>query len=175
MKKVPSLENRFNLTMNGLVIHKPTADDAGNYTCTIPATSETATINVIANAYVEKMPEKTPAVRTTRLEIHCKAHGTAPKITWSVNGTEITANNNNNNTRIKFTKDGNNIENAILFIESVERTDENTYNCTATNDATGFEIDETRKYRPGKSGTFVKVRGTVWGRVMSIYPFYWFS
>lgn len=172
MKKVPSLENRFNLTVNGFVIHKPISEDAGNYTCSIPDTNDTATIEVIANVYVEKMPEKTPAVRTTRLEIHCKAHGTAPKITWTINGKEIS---NNNNTRIKFQRDSNNIENAILVIESVERSDQNSYNCTATNKATGSKIDENRKYEIAKNGTFVKVRGTVWGRVMSVYPFYWFS
>jgi len=173
VSKVPSLENRFNLTVNGFVIHKPNVDDAGKYKCSTSETpAESATIDVIANVYVEKMPEKTAAVRTTRLEVHCKAHGTAPKIEWSMNGKEIA---NNNNTRIKFTKDSNNIERAILVIESVERNDQNTYNCTATNHATDFEVDGQRKYQPAKSGTFVKVRGTVWGRVMSVCPFRWFS
>lgn len=170
MRRVESLQNRFNLTINGFVIPEPTADDAGKYKCTVQETSESATIDVIANVYLEELPEKTSAVRTTRLEIHCKAHGTAPKIEWTINGKEIV-----NNTRITFIKDTNNIENGILVIDKVEREDQNTYNCTATNRATGFHIDERRKYKPAKYGTFVKVRGTVWGRVIKICPFSWFS
>lgn len=167
---MPVLENRFNLTTNGIVIFNPTASDAGKYTCTIPNSDpiEKADIEVVANVYVEEMPEKTPAVRKTRLEIHCKAHGTAPKIEWTIDGKEIV-----NKTNIKFTKDSNNIENAILVIENVERDDQNKYNCTATNKATGFQIDEHRKYEPARNGTFVKVRGTVWGRVVSVFNWFY--
>lgn len=170
MKNVSTLENRFNLTNNGIVIFNPIANDAGKYKCTIPNSDpiETADIEVVANVYVEKMPEKTSAVRTTKLEIHCKAHGTAPKIHWTIDGKEITDKKN-----IKLMKDSNNIENAILVIESVERTDQNKYNCTATNKATGFQIDEHRKYEVAKNGTFVKVRGTVWGRVVSVWNWFY--
>ena len=167
---MPDLANRFNVTTNGLVINEPTVNDAGNYRCYIPNTNEEATIEVIANVFVEEMPEKTNAVRTTNVELHCNVRGTKPKIEWTINGTEIV-----NNTRIKFAKDPQNNVHAKLIIENIERDDSNTYNCTATNKATDFEINGTKKYTEAKTGTFVKVRGTVWGRVMKIPPFYWFS
>lgn len=174
MKNVPELSNRFNVSVTGLVIHKPTVGDAGKYKCINAEKSESAEIEVIANAIVEKLPAKTNVVRTTNVDIHCKVQGTDPKIVWSINGTEITA-TNNNNTRIKFKKDESGHENAILTIENIERTDENFYNCTATNKASGVQFDDRYKFSVAKTGTFVRVRGTVWGRVMQIPPFNWFT
>lgn len=169
---IPELAYRFNRTTNGLVIPEPTIHDAGNYKCYIPDTNEEATIEVVANAYVEPLPARINAARGTNVQLYCNVHGTRPKIEWTINGKEIV-----NNTRIKFRKDIKWYEKAILIIENIEPEDQNTYNCTATNKATEFELKGRKMYAVAKTGTYVRtvtVGTTFWGMLMKYLPFHSF-
>lgn len=63
-----------------------------------------------------------------------------------------------NRTRINLQNDADNVKDAILIIDHAELGDRKHYNCTVTNEATGFE-HKKGKYVPETAGTFVRVKG----------------
>lgn len=58
-----------------------------------------------------------------------------------------------NRSHVTF-KDHDNVKNAILIIQNVELADKGSYNCSAKNEAIGFQ-----GIKEAKEGTFVRVRG----------------
>jgi len=162
VSEVPFLKGRYNIKENNLIIPDTDPEDDGLYTCRIPETGEYADIKVIANAYLKKIPDNMSVVEGERLTIHCKAFGTDPKITWKIGDDE-----NFNRTHVTLKDDSDNVKDAILIIEHAELTDRNWYNCTARNDATGFEYKPGHKYEEDQDGSYVRVKG----KLAALWPF----
>lgn len=135
------------------------------------------------------MPDNLAVVEGEQLSIHCKAFGTEPKIEWKIgefdtstchifaylllkyyifywNG-KIGGRDDFNRTHVTFKDDEDKVQDAILIIEHAELTDRNTYNCTATNRASGKEIKNAQGVVIGKyeesaqDGSFVRVKGGI--------------
>lgn len=90
------------------IIDKPTEADAGNYTCTIKGTKDSASFTVLGKegftttmwasevdagillpflAMIRaKLPDNTAVVEGEKLTLHCIVVGTDPEITWTIHG-----------------------------------------------------------------------------------------
>ncbi|XP_055314535.1 hemicentin-1-like [Sitodiplosis mosellana] len=136
--EIPSLKGRHEINANSLVINCPTYSDDGNYTCLHPKSNESANIEVYASVHIKNSPTRINVLKGTNIEIHCEAFGTDPQITWTIGGSE-----NLNQSRVQLEKDMNNVTNAILVIENATASDQNTYECSARNKATGFNANYT--------------------------------
>lgn len=63
-----------------------------------------------------------------------------------------------NGTRVQLSSKDN-VEDALLTIEKAELSDRNFYNCTVTNEATGFVDSNGHKYTMAEDATYVRVKG----------------
>lgn len=143
------------------MIRNAAFSDDRQYTCKCLETNDSATIDVIANVHLKEMPNKVNAIRNDTVRIHCKTVGTNPLVSWiQGDGQPI------NTTRVSFEKDSNNVENAVLVIKNVDYDDARFYNCTAKNNATGFNQNKFHQFRDVKFGTNLEVRGKVWGTIV---------
>lgn len=111
ISEISSLNGRYEINdkENIFIIRDTNVDDAGLYACSIPELDESAQIKVVgkcdclsstkllmneiefdliasnaANVYLEKIPDNLVVVEGEKLQIHCKAFGTDPKITWKI-------------------------------------------------------------------------------------------
>lgn len=158
VKDVKELKDRYQIIdkANQFIIAAPELYDAGKYSCSIPSLEE-AEINVIANVYIKKLQENIAVVEGEKLQIHCKAFGTNPVVTWKIGGNDTL-----DSTRVTLKEDSDHVKDAILIIEHSNLGDRNWYNCTATNQATG-----QLKYEAAASGSYVRVKG----KLAALWPF----
>jgi len=158
VKDIKELKGRYQIIdkANQFIIATPEVYDAGKYSCSIPNLEE-AEIHVIANVYFKKLPENMAVVEGEKLQIHCKAFGTNPVVTWKIGNNETL-----DLTRVTLKEDSDHIKDAILVIEHTNLLDRNMYNCTATNQATGH-LD----YDAAEQGSYVRVKG----KLAALWPF----
>ncbi|XP_055297725.1 basigin isoform X2 [Sitodiplosis mosellana] len=162
ISEIPSLKGRYNIKENNLIIPDTTVDDDGKYTCRNTNNGESADIEVIANVYLKNIPDNWSVVEGEKLEIHCKAFGTNPEITWLI-GNDA----NFNRSHVTLKDDEDNVKDAILIIKHAVLEDRNWYNCTARNQATGFQYKPGHQYTEDKEGTYVRVKG----KLAALWPF----
>lgn len=75
---------------------------------------------------------------------------------------------NFNRSHVTLKDDEDNVKDAILIIEHAVLEDRNWYNCTARNQATGFEYKPGHKYQEDKEGTFVRVKGKTFNKSSTV-------
>lgn len=159
VKDIKELQGRYQIIdkENKFIITNPEVYDAGKYSCSIPELNAAAEINVVANVYFKKLPENMAVVEGEKLQIHCKAFGTDPVVTWKIGNNETL-----DRTRVTLKEDSDHVKDAILVIEHTVLEDRNMYNCTATNQATGHQ-----KYEAAEQGSYVRVKG----KLAALWPF----
>lgn len=149
----PQLQGRLEIIdlEHKLIIAPTLEEDAGLFTCSVPALLETHEFNVVANVYFRFNPPNIYLIEGNRLEIYCLAYGTNPEITWTVGNQTY----NESSGNIILQEDWRGINNSILIIENVAYSDRTIYNCTATNMAVKFG---NAGYEEAYESTLVRIR-----------------
>ncbi|KAM8927766.1 cell adhesion molecule CEACAM1-like [Pelodytes ibericus] len=129
----PNVCSKDHVTCNGssLLFHPITESDAGNYTCTIanPISTNTSKPLVVRVAeYVSAVMIQTNTssllwVGVDSVSINCSALGTDVHFSWNLNGAPIPQ-----NSRYHLNQDS-----SILTISPVDRSDNGSFTCTASN------------------------------------------
>ncbi|XP_037048833.1 neuroplastin-like [Bradysia coprophila] len=143
ISEIPHFQNRHQIidAEYKLIIAPTLEEDAGLFTCGVPALLESHEFNVVANVYFRFNPPNVYLIEGNRLQIYCLAYGTDPEIIWTVGNQTY----NESAGNIILQEDWRGVKNSILVIESVAYADRQVYNCTATNMAvkygnSGYEI-----------------------------------
>lgn len=133
ISELPQFRNRHQIipAEHKLIIAPTAEEDAGLFTCSVPALLESHEFNVVGNVYFRFNPANVYLIEGNRLQIYCLAYGTAPEITWTVGNQTF----NESTGNIILEADWRGVKNSILIIESVAYADRQVYNCTATNAA----------------------------------------
>ncbi|KAM8927765.1 uncharacterized protein RCH25_008047 [Pelodytes ibericus] len=129
----PNVCSKDHVTCNGssLLFHPITESDAGNYTCTIanPISTNTSKPLVVRVAdYVSAVMIHTNTstllwVGVDSVSINCSALGTDVHFSWNLNGAPVPQ-----NSRYHLNQDS-----SILTISPVDRSDNGSFTCTASN------------------------------------------
>lgn len=136
ISELPQFQGRYQIidVEHKLIIVPTLEEDAGLFSCSVPALLESHDFNVVANVYFRFNPPNVYLIEGNRLQIYCLAYGTDPEITWTVGNQTY----NESTSNIILQEDWRGIKNSILIIESVSYSDRTLYNCTATNMAVKF-------------------------------------
>uniref|UniRef100_A0A0N5AL87 Peroxidasin homolog n=1 Tax=Syphacia muris TaxID=451379 RepID=A0A0N5AL87_9BILA len=138
-----TLPQKYTVEDKVLSIRNTYTSDSGIYLCT--ATNEVGearqafTLEVLVPP---KIPDNARKVKTVQLhhsiKLQCIAEGSpSPKITWTVNGTEIRENNEKYNIGFDGT----------LTVQATDPNTDSIYKCTASNDAGNDTMEYTVRIR----------------------------